>query len=158
MTKQLTVSLSSHLHPRTNIFIYVYLKGYLLKIHLKNTCFYLFIWQCQVLGEVCEIFMVARAIFLFVAHELLLEACGIQLPEQGLNPGPCIWRMESQPLDHQGQPPRINLSTWNTSVKKQKFSTLLVFTFQRRETYNKAGDTIDNVLQLILEQRRDQAC
>ena len=77
MTNQLTVSLSSHFHPRTNIFIYVYLKGYLLKIHFKNTCFYLFIWQCQVLAEVCEIFMVAWAIFLFVANELLLEARGI---------------------------------------------------------------------------------
>ena len=49
MAKQLTLSLSSHLHPKTNIFIYVCLKGYLLKIHFKNICFYLFIRQHQVL-------------------------------------------------------------------------------------------------------------
>ena len=43
MAKQLTLSLSRHIHPKTKIFIYVYLKGYLLKIHFKIFfCIYLF--------------------------------------------------------------------------------------------------------------------
>ena len=45
--------------------------------------FYLFIWLCWA----------------------LVEACGVQVPEQGLNPGPCVWSTRSQPLDHQGGVP-----------------------------------------------------
>ena len=41
---------------------------------------------------------------LVVAYELLIEACEIQLPDQGLNPGPCIGNSESQPLDYQRSP------------------------------------------------------
>ena len=30
-------------------------------------------------------------LFLVVAHEFLVTACGIQYPDQGLNPGPLLW-------------------------------------------------------------------
>ena len=39
---------------------------------------------------------------LVAPFELLVGACRIQFPDQGWNPSPCIGRMESQPLDHQG--------------------------------------------------------
>ena len=39
-----------------------------------------------------------------VAHELRHSAaCGI-LPDQGLNPRPLQWQVDSYPLDHQGNP------------------------------------------------------
>ena len=51
---------------------------------LRERVFFLkiFIWLCQV----------------------LVVACGIQFPDQGSNPGPCIGSLESQPGDHQGSP------------------------------------------------------
>ena len=41
---------------------------------------------------------------LVVACELLVAACGIQFPDQGSNPDPCIGSMGFHPLDHQGSP------------------------------------------------------
>ena len=38
--------------------------------------FHFFIWLCRILAAACE---------------LLVEACGIQFPDQGLNPGPPHW-------------------------------------------------------------------
>ena len=34
-------------------------------------------------------------------------ACGIAFPDQGLNSGPCIGSVESEPLDHQRSPDRF---------------------------------------------------
>ena len=36
--------------------------------------------------------------------QVLAAACGIQCPDQGPNPGPCIGNVESKLLDHQGSP------------------------------------------------------
>ena len=41
---------------------------------------------------------------LAAACEFLVVVCGIQFPNQALNPGPCIGSLKSQPLDHQRSP------------------------------------------------------
>ena len=43
---------------------------------------------------------------LVASCKLVVAACGIQLPDRGSNPGPCIGSVESLPLDHQGRSPR----------------------------------------------------
>ena len=44
---------------------------------------------------------------IFVAAcQLLVVACGIKFPDEGLNPGPLLWKHGVQQLDHQGSPQR----------------------------------------------------
>ena len=56
--------------------------------HMKSSLFSCSTWNYLSLGAACE----------------FVVACGIQFPDQGSNPGPLHWRMESQLLDHQGRP------------------------------------------------------
>ena len=55
-------------------------------------------------------------------------ACGI-FPDQGLNPCPLHWQVESQPLDHQGSPSScLSLKTYEeVSPTGLSFSTLVLF-------------------------------
>ena len=43
-------------------------------------------------------------VYLALAGELLVAACGIQFPDQGQNQVPALGAQEPQPLDHQGSP------------------------------------------------------
>ena len=44
---------------------------------------------------------------IFVAAcQLLVVACRIEFPDQGLNPGPLLWKHRVQQLDHRGSPQR----------------------------------------------------
>ena len=48
-------------------------------MHLFFFNIYLFIWQCPVLAGACVIFV--------ATFQLLVVVCGVQFPDQGLNPG-----------------------------------------------------------------------
>ena len=76
---------------------------YFLKIYFKNLCidFGCAGFQLQHMGP--SLFVEARE-SLVAACTLLIVACGIQFPDQGWNPGPCIGSSESLPLDHKGGP------------------------------------------------------
>ena len=75
------------------------------QVHSLKKFFYLFTLsgctrsQLWFVGP--SIFLVSGGIF-SVACELLVLACEIQFPDQGLNLGPSIGSTESQQLDHEG--------------------------------------------------------
>ena len=63
-----------------------------------------------------------------------LAACGI-LPDQGLNPCPLHWHVDSQPLDHQGSP-RQDLSEIPIDAPKHH-----LYRDERREPYHRRQRT-----------------
>ena len=65
---------------------------------LKNIYFYLFVWLWWVVVALWE------AGSLVATCKLLVEACGLQLPDRRSNPGPLHWERRVLAFNHQGSP------------------------------------------------------
>ena len=83
-------------------------------ILFKNIYFYWFVWLCWVVIALWE------AGSLVVICKLLVEACGLQLPDWGSNPGPLRWEHGVLAFNHQGSPEVSYVFKWGFIVFRKE--------------------------------------
>ena len=79
---------------------------------LKKIYIYIFIWLCQILVATHRTFS--------CAYELLVMACGIQFPDQALNPGPLHWELRGLATGPPGRSLQLILSVQFSGINTDR--------------------------------------